>query len=150
MVEPLHPLVAATLSGPGELEPAKYIKFEGQIITVTQSAVDGLWRSDDGTIWAYIDAASMNDPVSACGVGLDLPNWTGWMRKLNEACGPHDFKYSSPAYQAFHTRSEADADLLRDTHEMADGAWWAPIGTAFAWIARKFGGKFWENRSTND
>lgn len=102
----------------------------------------GLWIDNEGGVWAFADDDASTDPIIRCGVGLlSLPA----SHPLTRACKPHDFKYSSPEYQWFHTRSEAEADLERDAKTVRWWGWTAPI---LKFLAHTFGGSKWENERT--
>lgn len=105
---------------------------------------DGFYRDQHGTIFALRDDSDTVDLVDRCGVGVfSLPG----NHPLNDACRSHDYMYSSPAYQAFHSRAEADAELGRLVGLIELGSYrpWAPI---FEFFSRLFGGKLWENKKT--
>lgn len=130
--------MTSNLNGSG----IKYLVANGQVI-VLYLCPDGLFRDRDGTVYALRDEKSA-DAVERCGVGgLSLdPN-----HPLTSACKPHDFMYSSRAYQTFHTRAEADRELERLVKLVDEGKYsiWAK---PFRWISRIFGGMFWENKNT--
>lgn len=93
---------------------------------------------------ALTDDAASVDPVNRCGIGIfslseDHP--------LTAACQPHDYAYSSPAYQLFHTREEAD-EMLEKLASQING--WSFLAKPFKWISRLFGASKWENNSTNN
>lgn len=102
---------------------------------------DGFYRDESGTIYALPDNASSIDDITRCGIGiLSLPeNW-----RINQACKTHDYMYSSPVYQAFHTRKEADEVLRKHLANMG----YPVIGSLFKKVASIFGGRFWENKRT--
>lgn len=119
----------------------KYIAFGNSVEKLTKHS-DGLWRDSLGTIWAYSEDSYSSDPVSRCGIGFfSLPEAC----EANLACNAHDFAYSSPTYQAYHTRKEADEDLKRSLIALN----YPVIGPIFYSIARFLGGLFWENKKTN-
>lgn len=126
----------------------KYLRFRNEVIPIHQNA-QGFWQDDQGGLYAMAEKSASKDDTVACGVApFDLPNWTGWMRALNESCAPHDFMYSSPVYQAFHTRAEADAALEASIETAAGGSWWSIFAAPFSWIARQLGADDWENKET--
>ena len=101
---------------------------------------DNLWRDETGCIWALVDPKSSTDKVETCGAfGLNLPD-TAYFRPLNDACRPHDYAYSAPAYQAFHSREEADAYLESLLRIQGYGF----IGRVFRKISSWFGKGLWE------
>lgn len=126
-------------------ENMKYIvtiRFGAVVLTKHE---DGFWYDDEGTIYAYKDGVTA-DSVDRCGVApIALPTWP-FFQDVNDACAPHDFAYSSPVYQAFHTRKQADdmlaALLTAERHPI--------LGSIFEDIARLLGAKYWENPSTNN
>lgn len=95
---------------------------------------DGLWRDDNGTIWALAEESASVDQETRCGIGiLSLPGGVG-------NCGAHDYAYSSPKYQESHTREEADQMLRKQNPGL--------LGEIFYRLSRWFGGRFWENERT--
>lgn len=103
---------------------------------------DGFWRSPDDTIYAFADNADSVDNVTRCGVG-----WFSLSADdaATAACQPHDYAYSSPVYQAFHTREEADEMLQSLMSQVPDREL---LATPFEELAEMFGGKYWENDKT--
>lgn len=124
-------------------ENLKYINFKGEAVTLWLNPNDNLWRSSDGTVWAFRDDKFSVDPESRCGVGrFSLPKGN----TLNELCAVHDTEYSNPAYQAFHSRLEADRSLY-NLIEIKGGKWsW--LATPFFYLCRLFGGQYWEDSKT--
>lgn len=122
--------------------PTRFLVAGTQVVQIFKMP-DGYWRDVWGTIFALRDDASSVDSVDRCGVGaFSLPS------DVPVDCAPHDYAYSSPAYQAFHTRKEAD-EYLRSLVRQAPGVW-SLLSAPFYFISRIFGGKFWENEATND
>lgn len=118
----------------------RYIPANGKIWNVYLCS-DGLWRDAYGCVWAFTDAGSIVDSIDRCGIGiLSLPEG----HPANDGCKAHEFMYSSPAYQAFHTREEADNKLEKDQRIIGYPifGWFAKI------ISRLRGGKYWENKKT--
>lgn len=106
---------------------------------------NNLWRDKHGVIWALRDTHASIDEFSGCGVSpFALPDWHIF-RKLNEICARHDYMYSSPAFQYFHTRKDADEYLEMLTNEAEYLSW---LGKPFKYLSRIFGGQFWENKKT--
>jgi hypothetical protein len=109
-----------------------------------QRGADGLWRSLDGTVWAFADTP-VADSVDRCGVGIaSLPSSSS----LTESCKVHDFMYSSRAWQVFNTRRESDeylATLISSTPGVA-----SLLAKPFYFLTRVFGRLFWENKKTNN
>lgn len=121
----------------------QYVIFRGEVITLTLGP-DNLWRSPDETVWAFRDSAAAVDNHDTCGVGfISLPDWE-FFREVNDSCKPHDYAYSSPAYQAFHTRDEADVYLGR----LLELQHHPILGEVFSELAKLFGVGLWENQST--
>ncbi|MBX9584730.1 MAG: hypothetical protein K2X87_30875 [Gemmataceae bacterium] len=107
---------------------------------------DGLWRDDQGTVYALVDAAASADPVVRAGVGpLSLPadHWS------TDGVRAHDFAFSSPTYQRSHARSEADRMLL-DHLLLVAGERPGRRAAAYAFygLSRAFSWLFWEDRAT--
>ncbi len=126
----------------------KYFNFRGKTIEVRR-AIDGLWYDEWGCVYALRDNTFTVDTVDRAGIWpfvvplpLDHP--------VNVAARPHDFKYSCPAYQAFHTRKEADDDLKRDLKILNEGSIWKIVARPFRFLARVFGRRAWENDATNN
>lgn len=105
--------------------------------------IGDLYYDPLGTIWALPEIPPGTDPVKQLGIGylwaLSPKNpWT-------PAATAHDYSYSSPAYQKFHTRLEADTKLYHDLLSVG-----APQSVAllFYGIVRVVGGVFWDNPDT--
>lgn len=131
------------------MENYKYIVAGKQVVRLCEAS-DGLWRDDEGCIYADSDNGKSQDSYDGCGVTpWDLPDW-GIFNKLNAACKIHDFKYNSKTWQMFNTRAEADYALQKDIQNAdAGGIFWM-IGRLFKNLAREFGQDKWENPATND
>lgn len=123
-----------------------YLPFRGEKIAVRFCA-DGFWRDGIGCIYGFIDDKTMTDKVVRCGV---YPFALPANHPLSSACAPHDYAYSCPAYQVSHTREETDEKLERDLEIIAKGHWYDILVKPFYWIARNFGGRYWENDKTNN
>lgn len=124
----------------------RYLVYRGNKYKVIKHK-DGLWRFEDGTIADLEEDGSKADKKVRCGVGyfsLDEDH------KLTDACRPHDHAYSSPAYQALHTRSEADVYLKSLVKKIYPGVKGSAIGTLFRNIANLFGAALWEEKSTRN
>lgn len=120
------------------------INFRGETIELHRCP-DGLWRDFEGNIFAYAEAGSSRDKEVRCGVGIfslskDHP--------LTPACARHDYAYSSPAYQAFNTREDADRQLRRDIKYIGKGKWYGLLAQPFKTIVDIFGSQFWDNKNT--
>jgi len=127
-----------------ETNKVKFIAFKTGMIKITLSD-DMLWRSEDGTIWALADDTASVDSTVRCGVGLlSLPEDS----PLTPGCKVHDYLYSSPAYQLFHTRAEADRYLRRQIKLISGNRWYRVFAEPFKWLSEKFGGRYWENDKT--
>lgn len=122
----------------------KHIIFRGKTWIVTRNPVNGIWYDQDGGMWDFADPSSSVDQKARCGVGLlSLPDWP-FFRKLNEACGVHDHLYESPAYQAFHTREEADT-LLENLLALSEHP---RFGRFARRVSELYGADLWENPHT--
>ncbi len=71
---------------------------------------------------------------------------------LDPGCTIHDYIYSSPVFQLFHTRRQAD-DYMRYLQRRAVEhvpmrRFWYGVIDVFHGIARKLGAPFWENEKT--
>jgi len=123
----------------------KYLVVEGEILTLQHSSFTDTWYDDYGCLWAIEDDAKGADPVVRCGVGFaSLPA----SHPLTDACRRHDYAYSSPTYQLFHTRKEADDFLYLQIKMVGKGHWYRILATPFYRLVRTFGWKFWENEKT--
>lgn len=116
----------------------KYINI-GKETYVLYLGVDGFWHDTWGTVWdIHDDRASINGHDDRCGIGiLSLPE----DHPANEFCKVHDEAYASLVFQAYHTREEADK-MLEESLKLG-GFWFAK---PFYWLARIFGGIFWEGK----
>lgn len=122
----------------------KYITVpeNGRIYELTRGE-DGLWRDISGTIWALREGP-VADIDEVCGVDpVALPAWYIF-EKINAACRPHDYAFSSPAYQAFHTFDEAN-QYLKALQTIVG---FPLLGEIFREISDEFGRKYWENTAT--
>lgn len=118
----------------------KYIVAKGEVFTLTYSLVDNLWRAEDGTIFALRDDKASVDGVDRCGVWFfSLPEH----HPLTASCIPHEMAYSSPSFQLFHTRKEADEMLFNLIKQNKKYKW---LAWPFYFLARTFGGWFWEGK----
>ena len=119
-----------------------YIVFKGEIVHIGRGN-DGFYRDATGTIYALRDDEDVADVIDRCGIGwASLPV----RNPLNPGCRVHDYAYTSSAYQAFHTRKEADEYLRRLIAETPSK--WSVLAWPFYWLSRIFGGKYWENKKT--
>lgn len=122
----------------------KFIIFKGSIITITQDS-DGLWYDDNNTIYAYSEPKDSVDTEVRAGIGwFSLPSDS----LLSAYSRGHDHAYSSPAYQAFHTRKEAD-EYLEACLKLCPGYDATVVPELFTFLSRMFGSFFWENKQTN-
>lgn len=118
------------------------------VVEIRLSEEDGLWRDLDGVIFALRREGGAIDPIDQCGIApFAIPVWAV-PDSINAACRVHDFMYESPAYQAFHTRSEADEYLAYLAGQSS--GFWSVLKHPFKWLSRQFGKRAWENQSTND
>lgn len=122
----------------------RYLTFQGQIIELRRDDRN-LWVDPFGTVYAYAESDSVTDPVDACGVWpFRFPPGS----PLDPGCKVHDFMYSSPAYQFFNTRAEADAYMLGLHTKATKQSWFKVFARPFHFIARWIGGRYWENEKT--
>lgn len=127
----------------------KYIIVGKKVIKLIRNT-RGLFQDPSGTEYALARNDTSKDIVVRIGVGwFSLPE----DNILTPAAIPHDFKYSCPAYQLYHTRSEADIDLIDDTRQAGEGTVWASLAWPFYGIVRIFGGlpgklALWENKES--
>lgn len=121
-------------------QPVRYLYFKGQAIRLQRQRND-YWEDDLGGIYAFSEEDSSVDLIERCGVRvLSLPT----SHPLNDACSIHDKKYSNKVYQLFHTRKQADRELLRDLQLVAGKSWHQILSYPFYWLSRIFGKKYWE------
>ncbi len=118
----------------------RYIVAGKKVVKLTRR-INLLWYDDNGTEFALSDGISV-DNVIRLGVGFFS---LSEKNPLTNAARAHDFMYTSPAYQEYHTRKEADAVLY--THLRSLGANKLTAGTLWM-LSRIFGGFFWENDKT--
>lgn len=125
--------------------PSKFIVFRGRRIRLYPDVDSpGIYRSWEGTVFALREDNTSVDLIDRCGVGifsLDPKH------PLTDACKPHEFMYSSPAFQLFNTREEADKRLaeLVDILQKKKGSF---VGKVFRTLAQWFGASLWENKKT--
>ena len=120
------------------------IEFHGEKITLTKDA-DGIWRDSTWCAYALVDEDATLDKKTRAGVGIfSMPE--GSPINDDPAIAAHDYKYSSPAFQAFNTRKEADDALYQGISQMK--TWHRHLALPFWAICRVFGGLFWENKKT--
>lgn len=127
-------------------DTVRYVPFNKETITVRRGE-DGLWRDDSGCIWAFEEDATMTDKTARIGV------WPFVFPRGTVLDGPakvHDYMYSCPAWQAFHTRLEADTYLREQELLVTEqaGSWLRVFATPFYYLSRWFGGKYWDNPKT--
>lgn len=119
----------------------RYIPFRSEVIELTFGE-DGLWRSSDGVIIAYpYEPYDKNDVKAGIGF-ISMPHDD----PITCLIAAHDYMYECPAYQMFHTRAEADADL-KEKLKYAQG-WRKILRYPFYIVSRIFGGFWWENNKT--
>lgn len=114
--------------------------------TILTLGDDGLWRDDQGTIRAIADKGySSPDADNRAGYGIfSMPA----SHPCNGPAKIHDFEYSSPAYQKFHTRREADEELFQRLKQLPTERR-SLLPYIFYGIVRLFGGRFWDNKKTD-
>lgn len=112
------------------------------VTKLTRNA-EGFWQSEDGCLYAFQEGP-VADEVNRCGVWpFALPNWAIF-KEMNDACAVHDYLYSSPVYQALHSREEADK-LLKQLLTIVNHPLFGEIAKE---ISRIKGPEFWENALT--
>lgn len=121
----------------------KYVVTKRFGITQVIRGADSFFRDAEGTLYAFREGPTA-DATDRCGVWpFALPLWP-MFQTVNDACKPHDFAFSSPVYQAFHTYNEANEML--EAVQILGGH---PVFGAFAeQIAAILGMEYWENKST--
>jgi len=121
----------------------KFIVFKGETIQLNEDE-NGFYRDTQGTIYAFSSNRDSVDNRDVCGVGwFSLSDGN----PLNRACGVHDYAYSSPVYQAYHSRQEADYHL-QTLLEQIPTAKGTITPYLFRAVSRFLGGLFWENPET--
>lgn len=122
----------------------RYIPLKGRTIVLTKNA-DDLWCDETGCIFAIRDEAAMTDPVDRIGV---WPFVVPFKTPMDDVYKVHDYMYSCPAWQFFHTREESDA-WAREWHlAETQGYAWSLLAGPFYFLMRKLGGRFWERKET--
>lgn len=102
--------------------------------------MDGLWKDSDGTVYSIEEATDSVDSEARCGVGIfSLPKSS----PLTAACRSHDHAYSSPTYQVFNSREEADKYLEQQVAILSNRV----VAKAFYLLSRIFGASLWENKT---
>jgi len=127
-----------------ESDKVHFINFKGETLSVVRLE-NGLWCDADGGVWAFADSRVGDDSELRCGIGfLSLSQGS----PLTRACAIHDYQYSSPAYQLFYTREEADRDLRRNIRQVSKGKWYRIFAQPFKSIVDVVGSLWWENKNT--
>lgn len=126
-----------------DLSTHKIIVLKTQTIELRKNDA-GLWVDALGTIWA-VREGNQADNVDRCGVWpLVMPIET----PLEEGCKVHDYFYSSPAYQKFHSRAYADSYMKMLNDLATKDSFWGILSAPFYHLARTFGDRGWENKET--
>ena len=126
-------------------EPVYMYVVAGRKVYRLQLDSNGLWRDRYGVVWALQEDHASLDINQVCGVfPFALPNWHIF-RQLNDACARHDYMYSTPAFQYFTYRKDADEYLEMLVGQTESFGW---LGMPFKWLSRVFGGRFWERSET--
>ena len=125
------------------LNTTRFINFRGETIPLSYGQ-DGLWRDEHGGVYGFMESGACTDEVVRLGVyPFALPaHWD-----INKLAKAHDYMYSCPAYQMFHTRKEADR-ALRKMLKHHGGRFWSLLRWPIYLITRVFGGRYWENERT--
>lgn len=134
--------MSATYLPPGLTK--HFIVFRGEVIELSKGP-DGLWRDIDGSVYAYAEQGSSTDKEIRCGVGIFSLSKE---HPLTPACAIHDYQFSCPAYQAFHTFDEANRQLRRNIKYIGKGKWYGVLAQPFKTIVDIFGSQFWDNKKT--
>lgn len=121
----------------------KYIIFGGEAVKISMHP-DGCWKDRWGTVYALRDGGAFVDPDPRCGIGIfSLPEG----HPLNDVCRVHDYQFSSPYYQLFHTESEANKELYRNLKKAGASSF---IAKLFYGLVDQLGGWWWENKQTKN
>lgn len=118
----------------------RFLHFRGQVWEL-RAYSDYQWRDKWGCVYALRDNRASIDNVDRCGV---------WFFSLSEkhpltvACRPHEYMYTSPTFQLYHTREQADRALYRYAKILG----FPTVGKIFQWLSSVFGGPLWENEKT--
>lgn len=125
--------------------PKRYVVVGKNIYTLRQKMATRLWYDDQDVLWALRDDTFSLDLEDNCGINpFDLPDWHIF-KTLNEECAVHDYLYSCPAFQYYHTRAEADK-ILEDL--IKRDSVFSFLARPFRWLASKFGAIAWENKDS--
>lgn len=123
----------------------RYIHFSGKTIELTKNA-DGLWADSTGCIYGVREESAMTDKEDRIGV---WPFVFPFKTRLDGIYKVHDYMYSCPAWQFFHTREESDAWAYEEHLRETEGFWPLRIlAQPFRYIIKNFGGQFWDNPKT--
>lgn len=124
-----------------EVLSRQYIVKGNKVITLYKSS-DGLWSDKDGCVYAIRDLKAV-DNIDRAGIGIfSLPS----AHELSKLAVPHDYAYTSLAYQVYNTRKQADEMLRRNLKAFG----WPVTAQIFYHLSRIFGRFFWENSKTNN
>lgn len=132
--------IIANTKGPSEIDGMTVYQFKTH--RIEKHPVDNFWYDITGTIYAFAEVHPGDDPRIRCGAGFfSLPQSSS----LNELCAPHDFQFSCPVWQAYHTESESNEALeqrmILANHPM--------VGELFYQITDLLGPLYWDNKETN-
>lgn len=107
---------------------------------------DGLWEDAKGTIYALTDPKLSVDTNNQAGVGIFvLPKG----HFLSQAAPMHDYMFSSPAFQRYHSLAEANLWFLRNAAILGNGKRGARLWLGVARFALgRFSRYFWDNPDT--
>lgn len=123
----------------------KYIITNKFGVTKLTRNSDNFYQDDKGTLYAYKDGAT-SDPVDRFGIWpFALPLWPIF-QAINDAAKPHDFQYTAPVYQAFHTEEEANHNLDQRLALIGHPL----LGAISDWATNQYGFHWWENLKTAD
>ena len=105
---------------------------------------NGFWADPSGVVYALRDSSQSLDDSDRCGI---YPFVVPVASILDRGCSVHDYLYESPSYQFYHTRAEADAEMLR-LHRAAPRHPLRVLALPFYWVARLLGGVAWEGKGS--
>lgn len=124
-------------------EDVRYVVVSGQVVKLCRDPDTDLYKDDWGTIWALPEYENSTDRIARCGVGFFSFRINN---PLTSYCSTHDYMYSSPTFQYFHTRYEADVWLYKAIENHA--GFYRILALPIYYITYLGGRFFWENETT--
>lgn len=122
------------------------VRFIGNV-KVTEDE-QGRFRDESGTIFAVRRKTGSLDSVDRCGISpFTLPD-SITPEAMKVACRVHDYMYESPVFQSFYPRDVADEHLEYLAEQ--GGFFSRLLAKPFKALARLFGARAWENKTTNN